>query len=58
MDNNWGTTVTTSPLYTRRRGLEEVDKNEGLGGMWEDDAVGPVGSHACELDYVVQGERP
>ena len=28
--------------------MEELDKNEGTGGMSEDDA-GPVGSHACEL---------
>ena len=27
----------------------DPDAKEGTGGMSEDDAVGPVGSHACEL---------
>ena len=55
MDSDWGTTVTTSTLCTRRRGLEELDKNEGTGGMSEDDA-GPVGSHACDLNHIVHRE--
>ena len=53
MDSDWGTTVTTSTLSTRRRGAgREGDKNEGTGGMSEDDA-GPVGSHACDLNHIV-----